>query len=61
VGVVAGAYVVVLAPVVAIGISAVFEGFPLRPTTLLGVPLLLIGHSILIVQRRRTSAAERAR
>lgn len=53
VGSVAGAYVAVLSPIVAIGISSVLEGLPLTTVTFAGVVLLLIGHSLLATQRRR--------
>jgi drug/metabolite transporter (DMT)-like permease len=53
IGSVAGAYVVVLSPIVALGISHLLEGFPLESTTLLGAALLLMGHSMLAARRRR--------
>ena len=53
VGAVAGAYVVVLSPVFAIAISAVFEDLPLGPLTFVGVALLLAGHSLLVKRRAR--------
>ncbi len=53
VGVIAGAYIVVLAPVIAVGISAIFEDFKLGLTTVAGVVLLLVGHSILVIRGRR--------
>jgi drug/metabolite transporter (DMT)-like permease len=52
VGSVAGAYIVVLSPVVAIGVSALLEALPLGPATLAGVALLLVGQSLLVMQRR---------
>jgi drug/metabolite transporter (DMT)-like permease len=55
IGPVAGAYVVVLSPAVAIGISALLEGLPLGPTTLVGVAMLLAGHSMLISERRHAA------
>jgi len=55
VGPVAGAYVVVLSPVIALMISVVLEGLPLGTNMFLGVVLLLTGHSILIARRRRVS------
>lgn len=51
VGPVAGAYVVVLSPVIALAISAVLEGLSLGLNSVIGVALLLIGHSILVLQR----------
>lgn len=51
VGSTAGAYTTVLSPVVALMISALLEGFELRPTIYLGVILLLLGHTLLITQR----------
>ncbi len=53
IGSVAGAYVAVLSPIVAIGISSVLEGLPLTAVTMVGVVLLLIGHSLLAAQRKR--------
>ncbi len=52
VGSVAGAYVAVLSPIVAIGISSVLEDLPLTAVTLVGLVLLLIGHTLLVVQQR---------
>jgi drug/metabolite transporter (DMT)-like permease len=52
VGVVAGSYIVVLSPVIAIGISAVLESFPFGLGTITGIALLLIGHSIIVTRRR---------
>ncbi len=53
IGSVAGAYVAVLSPVVAIGISSVLEGLPLTAVTFVGVILLFTGHSLLAAQRKR--------
>ena len=53
IGYVAGAYVVVLAPVIALAISSVFEHLTIGPLTIAGVVLLLAGHSILILRGRR--------
>jgi drug/metabolite transporter (DMT)-like permease len=53
IGYVAGAYVVVLSPVIALVISSLFEGFELGLMTALGVGLLLAGHSLLIVRGRK--------
>ena len=53
VGAIAGAYVVVLSPVVAVAISAAFEGFPIGVSTVIGIALLLAGHSLLVFQRAR--------
>ena len=53
VGAVAGAYVVVLSPALAIAISAAFEDLPLGPLTFVGVALLLAGHSLLVRRRAR--------
>ncbi len=50
VGAIAGAYIVVLSPVIAVGISALFEGLPLGVSTLAGVVLLLVGHSLLVLR-----------
>ena len=47
IGSVAGAYVAVLSPIVAVGISSVFEGLQLTAVTFVGAFLLLIGHSLL--------------
>jgi len=52
IGSVAGAYVAVLSPIVAIGISALMEDLPLTAVTIGGVVLLLIGHSLLVTQRK---------
>jgi len=52
IGATAGAYTTVLSPVVALLISALFEGFELRPTVYAGVCLLLLGHTLLVRQRR---------
>jgi drug/metabolite transporter (DMT)-like permease len=60
IGAVAGAYVVVLAPVVALVISALMEGLPLRPPMLLGVALLLAGNALVLQQRRRRVACQTA-
>jgi drug/metabolite transporter (DMT)-like permease len=56
VGPVAGAYVVVLSPVLALGISTVLEGLSLGINSIVGVILLLTGHSMLVLQRRRAPA-----
>jgi drug/metabolite transporter (DMT)-like permease len=56
IGSVAGAYVVVLSPVVALAISALAEGLPLHATTLLGAVLLLLGNTLLIRARRLARA-----
>jgi drug/metabolite transporter (DMT)-like permease len=53
IGSVAGAYVVVLSPIVAILISSVLEGLTLGGRLLTGVLLLLVGNSLLIIYRRR--------
>jgi len=53
IGTTAGAYVTVLSPVLALFVSAAFEGLSLHRTTFAGVALLLIGHSVLIRQRIR--------
>ena len=53
VGYVAGAYVVVLSPVIALAISSLFEGYTVGPMTALGVCLLLAGHSLLITRGRK--------
>lgn len=55
IGPIAGAYVVVLSPVVALAISAVLEGLPVGLNTLFGVVLLLTGHSIIVAQARRSN------
>lgn len=52
VGSVAAAYIVVISPVVAIGLSVLLEGLRLGPITLAGVALLLVGQSILAMQKR---------
>jgi drug/metabolite transporter (DMT)-like permease len=57
IGSVAGAYVVVLSPIVAIGISVLFEALPLRVSTFGGIALLLIGHSLLVTQWVRRGRA----
>jgi drug/metabolite transporter (DMT)-like permease len=57
IGPVAGAYVVVLSPVVALAISVMLEGLALGVNALAGVALLLIGNSILVVRKRRTAVA----
>jgi drug/metabolite transporter (DMT)-like permease len=54
VGAVAGAYVVVLSPVVAVAISAAFEDLPFGWEIVAGVVLLLAGHSLLVAQRARS-------
>ena len=51
VGTTAAAYTTVLAPVVALIISALLEGFELRPKIYVGVTLLLLGHTLLISRR----------
>jgi drug/metabolite transporter (DMT)-like permease len=51
VGTTAGAYVTVLCPVVALGISVVLEGLSLQFTTVAGALLLLLGHSVLVRQK----------
>ena len=53
IGTTAGAYVTVLSPVLALVVSATFEGLSVHFTTCVGVILLLIGHSVLIRQRAR--------
>ena len=53
IGSVAGAYVAVLSPIIAIGISSVLEGLPLTAVTFAGVVLLLIGHSLLASNKAR--------
>jgi drug/metabolite transporter (DMT)-like permease len=53
VGSVAGAYVAVLSPIVAIAISSVLEELPLTAATFVGAVLLLIGHSLLAARRRQ--------
>lgn len=53
IGAVAGAYIVVLSPVIAVGISAALEGLPLGLPTLLGVALLLVGHSLVVLRGLR--------
>jgi drug/metabolite transporter (DMT)-like permease len=51
VGTTAAAYTTVLAPVVALIISALLEGFELHPKIYVGVILLLLGHTLLITRR----------
>ena len=53
VGATAGAYTTVLSPVVALLLSALLEGFELRPAVYVGVMLLLLGHTLLINKRAR--------
>lgn len=53
IGSVAGAYVAVLSPIVAIGISSVLEDLSLTAVTFAGVGLLLIGHSLLAKATKR--------
>jgi len=53
IGSIAGAYTAVLSPVVALLISALFEGFELRPGVYAGAILLLLGHTLLVSQRAR--------
>jgi len=53
IGAVAGAYVVVLSPLIAMAISAVFEGLPIGPWAVAGIALLLCGHSILVFRGLR--------
>lgn len=53
IGTTAGAYTTVLSPVVALLISALFEGFELQPTVYAGVALLLLGHTLLVKLRAK--------
>ena len=57
IGSVAAAYIVVLSPAVAIGISAALENLTLGPSTLAGVALLLVGQSLLVTSRTRRAPA----
>jgi drug/metabolite transporter (DMT)-like permease len=51
IGSVAAAYIVVLSPAVAIGLSALLENLALGPSTIAGVALLLAGQSLLVKRR----------
>jgi hypothetical protein len=53
IGFVAGAYTVVLSPVIALVVSSVFEDLSIGIMAGLGVVLLLAGHSLLILRGHR--------